>query len=160
MIYFAYGSNMCTARLRRRVASARPLGRAVLPGWRVGFRKRSVDGSAKCTIEPSSGDTVHGVAFEIDERELAALNATEGPGYEQVTVVVTIGDRPVDAATYVARPSWIDSRLEPYDWYLDLVLAGAVEHGLPTSYVDSALTVSAVSDPDSERAALNRAHLA
>jgi hypothetical protein len=46
--YFAYGSNMETARLRERMPSAKPLGVAKLSGHELRFHKRSKDGSGKC----------------------------------------------------------------------------------------------------------------
>ena len=45
-LYFAYGSNMLTARLHKRCPSARILGTAVAPGLVLRFWKRSKDGSA------------------------------------------------------------------------------------------------------------------
>lgn len=48
ILYFAYGSNMSSARLRARVPSCRPIGIAFLPGHELRFHKRSKDGSGKC----------------------------------------------------------------------------------------------------------------
>ena len=48
MLYFAYGSNMCTGRLRQRVPSAAPVRIAKLLNRSLRFHKRSDDRSGKC----------------------------------------------------------------------------------------------------------------
>jgi hypothetical protein len=52
VVYFAYGSNMSTARLRERMPSCKPLGTATLPGHALRFHKRSTDKSGKCNAFP------------------------------------------------------------------------------------------------------------
>ena len=83
MPYFAYGSNMCTERLRRRVPSAVPLRIAKLLNHSLRFHKRSDDGSGKSdahfTGEPT--DMVWGVIFEIVARQKRNLDQAEGLGY-------------------------------------------------------------------------------
>jgi hypothetical protein len=80
--YFAYGSNMCTAKLRDRVPSARPLFVAKLQEHILRFQKRSTDGSAKADAEftGDSNDVVWGVVFEIDSDQKHALDRREGLG--------------------------------------------------------------------------------
>lgn len=156
MRYFAYGSNMLTARLRERVASARAMGRAELAGWTVRYEKRSVDGSAKCTLHPVEGETALGVLFEIVPSELLELDAVEGEGYAREVVSVIRGRESTDAFTYVAKASWIEGSLRPYDWYVELAVAGAREHGLPTEYIESVLVVEGAADPEPGRAAAAR----
>ena len=69
MKYFAYGSNMLTERLTRRVPNARCLGVARVPGRRLAFHKQSVDKSGKCDL-PKTGnnsDVAYGVLFDIPD---------------------------------------------------------------------------------------------
>src|SRR5207247_6479737 len=69
MLYFAYGSNMCTARLRGRDSSATPVRIGKLLNHSLRFHKRSTDGSAKCDAYYFTGkpqDVIWGVIFEID----------------------------------------------------------------------------------------------
>jgi hypothetical protein len=48
MLYFAYGSNMRSARLRERVPSARYFATGKIQGYKLAFHKRSKqDGSGK-----------------------------------------------------------------------------------------------------------------
>ena len=149
--YFAYGSNMLTARLRERVASARPLGVARLRGHVLVWNKRGRDGSGKCSVIASGRDEdlVWGVLFELEDREKSALDRVEGLGcgYDEGTVEVMCNGVTVQALTYLATDT--DDSLRPYDWYKELVVAGAREHRLTHEYI--ALLESAESIPDSDR---------
>ena len=149
--YFAYGSNMCTSRLRGRgVPSAKPQSVVALKGYKLRFHKRSTtDSSAKCNAYRTDNpeDHVIGVIFDIDPAEKPELDKAEGLGHgyhEQCS------DR-LNAYMYVADPDAIDDRLVPYTWYLDFVVGGAREHNLPEEYVQQLLTVKAVIDSDKER---------
>lgn len=162
MKYFAYGSNMLVRWLRTRAPGAYPLGAAQLRGCELRFHKRGLDGSAKCGIVPAGADVqVHGVLYAIEPEEKPALDRAEslGVGYRQEPVVVTLEDGPTTAFTYVARPSARDESLRPYEWYKELVVAGAVEHGLPGHYVARLRAVAAIPDPDRERSAKCRSVL-
>ncbi len=131
-LYFAYGSNMKTARLRGRVPSARALGIARLEERRLLVKKRGADGTAKANIVPSRGGVVWGVLFEIATRDWSRLDRHER-GYVRTRVLVRsptgyaceaityVSDRPIDAV--------------PFDWYRTLLIEGAREHGLPDDYV-------------------------
>lgn len=154
-LYFAYGSNMYSPRLSSRVPSARFLDIARLPGYCLAFRKRGRDGSGKCDLEPFDMETVWGVLYRIDMDELGALDEAEGEGYRRESVVVTTSEAFVDALTYRARPDWLTDEL-PFDWYRDLVVAGAREHGLPEIYTAAIAAMDARADTDGERAAANR----
>lgn len=163
LLYFAYGSNMCTRRIRARVASASPRGTAKLAGWVVGFCKRGVDGSGKCTLFRTGReqDEVHGVLFVMNSREKALLDEAEGlgTGYAEKLVTVIAQSGPVEAFTYVAMESYLDRGLRPYDWYREFVLVGAEEHGLPDWYVKALAQTPADPDPDRARTELNRSIL-
>lgn len=153
MLYFAYGSNMSTARLRARVPSAVALGRAYLPRHRLAFHKIGRDGSAKCDIVSDDHAVgVHGVVFVIDLAERGMLDEAEGLGrgygVQQVSVHASSGE-PLDAFAYVATA--VDPLLRPYAWYLHHVLAGAIEHALPHDYVAMIRDTVACDDPDRER---------
>ena len=131
-LYFAYGSNMKTARLRERIRSARPREIATLAGRRLLLNKRGADGSAKANLVPDRSGLVWGVLFEIALRDWDRLDRFEG-GYARTRVAVwTAGGEERLATTYVST-RWIDAR--PFDWYRALLVEGAREHGLPEDYV-------------------------
>jgi hypothetical protein len=153
--YFAYGSNMSTARLRKRMPSCMPLGIATLSGHELRFHKRSIDGSGKCNAFASGNDnSVTGVLFSFDPAERAKLDEAEGVGsgyqHAMVTVVNDKSHRR-KVLTYIATPDYIDDRLRPYSWYKDFVVAGAKEHGLPPEYIASIELVETTEDPDKIR---------
>ncbi|MBB4343085.1 gamma-glutamylcyclotransferase [Rhizobium leguminosarum bv. viciae] len=156
VVYFAYGSNMSTARLRERMPSCKPLGIATLPGHSLRFHKRSTDKSGKCNAFASESDRgVIGVLFSFDPAERAKLDKAEGvgKGYEHATVTV-INDkgRRRKVLTYLATPDYIDDSLKPYGWYKDFVLAGGREHGLPSEYISEYIeSVEPIEDPDKIR---------
>ncbi len=165
MQYFAYGSNMAFARISARVPSARAISVAELGGHVLRFHKRSwKDGSGKCDAfaTGSAQDTMYGVLFEIDRGEKTTLDREEGlgNGYQEKMVELRLADGTTTrAVTYYAAPPHIDPALLPFDWYKEFVVHGALEHGLPVSYIEAVRRQQSVSDPDVHRAAENRAVL-
>lgn len=160
LYYFAYGSNLLSARMQERVPSARFESAAALAGFRLAFNKRGADGSAKCNIVPAGeSDSVHGVIWRIAVGEKAALDAVEGPAYYCWWHVLPAAGREYPIFTYIARPGMTTDDRQPYDWYRAFVIAGAREHQLPPEYLDSLHAVSEWADPDPERAENNRAIL-
>ena len=165
--YFAYGSNMATARLRARMPSAEPLGLAALPGHELRFHKHSKkDGSAKCDAfaTPDKDAAVVGVLFKFDSADRDKLDAAEGAGkgYDaRVVTVINHKGRRRKVLSYFASPDAIDASVKPYTWYKDHVLAGAKEHNVPPDYVAQYIdAVEAVEDPDRERDKKERAAIA
>ena len=161
VLYFAYGSNLCFRRMRRRTSSASRSAAATLPGYALGWGKKGVDGSGKCTIarSPEEAIAVHGVLYRLPAEEKAELDILEGlgTGYDEVRVTVETPTGPREVTTYVAAPTHVDDSLLPYSWYRDLVAAGAREAGLPDEYVRWIASAAAQQDPDAKREAKNRA---
>jgi gamma-glutamylcyclotransferase (GGCT)/AIG2-like uncharacterized protein YtfP len=164
MLYFAYGSNMCTKRLQApdRVPSAEPAHIAKLSEHKLLFHKRSkVDCSAKADayFTGATMDFIWGVLFRIDAAEKPKLDRTEGLGQgyvEKHVTVVSADGKPHRAVMYFAEPSHIQSDLLPYTWYWRFVVEGAREHGLPADYIAQIEAVQATEDPDRARDAYNR----
>lgn len=157
ILYFAYGSNMYTPRLRFRVPGAEVVGLGHLHAHRLRFHKRSNDSSGKCNAEPSTAldDVVTGVLFRIPRNQLSDLHRAEGRGggYDDVEVrVLDYADQWKDAITYRARSSHIDEGLHPFTWYWDFVASGAREHALPAEYVERCISnVEHHADPNKAR---------
>jgi cation transport regulator ChaC len=164
VVYFAYGSNMSTARLSKRMPSCKPLGIATLLGHELRFHKRSTDKSGKCNAFASGDEnSVIGVLFSFDPAERAKLDQAEGVGngYEHAMVTV-INDKGCrrKVLTYLATPDYIDDNLKPYSWYKDFVIAGGREHGLPPEYIAQYIqSVDAIEDPNRSRDKKRRAAL-
>lgn len=165
ILYFAYGSNMFSDRLRYRVPSCQPQSIARLSSHSLRFHKKSNDGSLKCdaflTSDPD--DNIYGVIYRIPKSEKAALDQAEGlgSGYNEKTVSLLIAEHEmINAQTYVADPSAIASGLPIYSWYKDFVVQGAIENNIPTDYVaNNVMTVSAIPDPNVSRDRRRRAEV-
>ena len=139
--------------------SARPVTAAWLYGYHLEFSKLSKDCSGKCTIRASntSSANVRGLVFEMSSREKPRLDLPEGlgHGYEQKEITLKTANGDLQAFTYVAAEDHIDPSLQPYDWYKAFVVAGAVEHGLPSDYVQKIRAVGSRGDPDEVRSLQN-----
>ena len=169
MRYFAYGSNMLTRRLTdpSRAPSAVACGVAGAQGFVVRFHKMGADGSGKCTLV-AAGDAAavaYGVLYELADSDGAKLDRVEGVhtgGYLRCSLQLRCLDDggTTDAVTYVADDRRVDPARVPFDWYRDLVVAGATEHGLPAPYIDELARIPAVPDPDRARSAQARRLLA
>jgi hypothetical protein len=142
-LYFAYGSNMSSARMtvEDRAPDARVVAVGNLSGYALRFHKRGRDGSGKCDAfeTGNAADRVWGVVYEITARDERRLDRVEGlgVGYDKRQVDVVVGSEAWLCVTYVARASHIEPSLQPLAWYLDWVIDGALENELPVTYVDS-----------------------
>jgi gamma-glutamylcyclotransferase len=156
--YLAYGSNLHPERLRRRVPSAQLEGRVCLSGWRLTFHKRGYDGSGKGhLIATDRGeDRVWCAVFRFPAAERSPLDEAER-GYGITELTLPDGSL---AFTYLALPERIDPQAVPYDWYRDLIAAGARHLCLPQAYVAAIETAPAIPDPDGGRAGHHRRLLA
>ncbi|RIL00853.1 MAG: hypothetical protein DCC71_18410 [Proteobacteria bacterium] len=123
---------MASDRLGTRIASARALGAARLADYAWRCDKRGADGTAKANLAPAPGAETWGVLYEIADADFAALDRLEG-GYERIEVSVWRDGEPVKAHTYLSTRLVDDEA--PAEWYLGLVLAGALEHGLPAAWI-------------------------
>ncbi|GAA6142420.1 gamma-glutamylcyclotransferase family protein [Hydrogenophaga sp. 5NK40-0174] len=155
VLYFAYGSNMLVQRLRERTPSAQVIGRATLRGHELAWHKRGQDGSGKCDLVRSADPDAQaqGVLYALDGAERPLLDKAEGlgHGYDAAQLTVqTLDGMAHRALMYVATD--IDARLAPYDWYKALVLAGAIQHGLPAKVLRAMDAVASHADPDALRA--------
>ncbi|MCO6184984.1 gamma-glutamylcyclotransferase family protein [Rhizobium sp. L1K21] len=159
-LYFAYGSNMLTARLAARCPSARVVGAAHAPGFGLAFAKRGMDLSGKATLVPQTAQSQPGVVFAIKNEERLFLDQAEGPGYhrhDDFKVMLAGSDDELTCSTYIARD--ILPGLVPFDWYVALIMAGALEHGLPAALIENLRQVRHCPDMETQRpgqrAALN-----
>lgn len=152
--YFAYGSNMLTKRLKRRCPRANGVGRAYAADHAIEFSKPSIDKSGKATLRHATGGQTSGFLFKMPITELGRLDACEGAGkgYERCDtfpVRLLDDDEILTATTYLATSP--DSSLKPYDWYIALVIAGALEHQFSDDYLAELRRVEFVPDPDPDR---------
>ncbi len=166
-LYFAYGSNMLTRRLRAADRTPSAVSQAIgyVERHRLTFDKLSKgrhNNSGKCDMErtDSATDRVWGVLFSILKTEEGALDTAEGldNGYRKDPEVHVVTGNGVQVATaYIATEK--DVSVKPYHWYKAFVVAGAVEHGLPSAYIEWLRTFESEPDSATRRRAENEALL-
>src|SRR6266540_5292830 len=136
MLYFAYGSNMDPEQMRVRAPGAVGLGAGLLSGWRLTFTRDSPGwGGGVGHIEPSPGDEVWGVLWEVGDDHLASLDEYEGVAvgmYERSSVPVSFDGGDVDAVVYMANPRGYKP---PSKRYVAALVRGAEAFDLPAPYV-------------------------
>ncbi|MDJ0713206.1 MAG: gamma-glutamylcyclotransferase family protein [Prochloraceae cyanobacterium] len=158
-IYIAYGSNLHPVRLAKRCPSAAVVGTGLLKGWKLAFRKRSRDGSAKCDAV-RTGNLKHSICvavYEIPSIEKSDLDRAEGLGigYHSEEILLEVSETKMRGFLYVAAQTALDEELLPYNWYKAMVLLGARFHSFPKTYVAELNTTLAISDSNVNRSKKN-----
>lgn len=122
-LYFAYGMNTNNEQMSLRCPGAKPLGPAVLPGYRFEFMSFA-------TIVPDPKESVEGVLWTITEPDEWTLDMLEGyPGfYDKKTVSIEHKDQPYIAMTYIMNPR--EHGYGPSDSYYRMVSEGYQHFGL------------------------------
>ena len=151
ILYFAYGSNMSISRLGQRVRVACRVGLCRLESHELRFHKAGKDGSAKCDAFETENPAhfVLGSLFTIDTATKPQLDRVEGLGYgyeEKLVTVIDGSGQTFEAFTYYATS--IDQSLKPFSWYLNHVLVGARECGMPAGYLARIEQIEYIEDPD------------
>jgi gamma-glutamylcyclotransferase len=139
-LYFAYGSNLLSSRIHIQNPTAIFHAVARLDDYRLDFDYSSVTWhGAAATITESMNEHVWGVVWLIRLSELANLDNQEGVSngiYKRIQVNVTTleGKQLCCESYYMLRRGSPDRRPSPH--YLEVILRGAVQHGLPDSYIE------------------------
>ncbi len=99
---------------------------------------------------------VYGMLFNVDGDDIGSLDRAEGchrGGYTRRHVTVRPLDEGVEvgAETYYAGASFVNPSLVPFAWYKALVVAGAIEHGLPPAYISALRAAPSILDDDDHR---------
>lgn len=144
-------------RLKERVSSAKPLAAIEIPNHKLTFHKISKDGSGKCNLWEKKGAVAYGVMYEMERGDLDKLNEIEGfgKGYRLYQTKVMQDGHLYIPLIYIAETACIDTTLSPYDWYRDIVLAGAMHHQFPADYIDGIRHTPSTRDPDQKRGSRN-----
>jgi gamma-glutamylcyclotransferase len=128
---------MSSAELGAWCPSHRVLGPAELPDHRIAFLRRSIRWRAGVVdIVPAPGSSVWGVLYELP-LGVGELDAKEGEGfaYRRREVEVLHNRSPFVAVAYEVmqkEPAEVPPRRD----YVDLLVTGAREHGLPEHYIE------------------------
>ena len=146
MLNFAYGSNLDEAQMISRCESAKFISVASLKEYQIAFTRESKKrGCAVADVVKKKGSEVWGVIYEISEEDSSKLDAREGysPVREktensynrEIIEVFENGDlsKPKKVSIYIAVKQKNPGL--PNKQYLDYILRGARNFGLPTDYI-------------------------
>lgn len=138
-LYFAYGSNLNLDQILMRCPAIRPEIAATLPGWRLTFR-------GVADIEEHPGSQVIGALYRLTKACEAALDRYEGfnphcpsrGSYRKEWVRVRDAQgRFRRAMVYVMNPRHYTAA--PHGFYLDTIIEGYKDWGLPTKPLAASL---------------------
>ena len=140
-LYFAYGLNMNRTEFERKCSRSVALKAARLPGYRLAYYEYTPvwDGGME-TIVPDETAEIWGVLYQVDEADWEELDRSEdarmdGTGaYFHYPVEVVDETQTAIAALVYLKARWGQTAV-PGQEYMNLVIEGAKNHGLPEVYV-------------------------
>jgi len=148
----AYGSNLSTERLHRRVGKPLNTKKGYIEGYRLVFNKKA-EGKASAYANISYiGPTERcpAVAYELSPEQSEILDLNEGTGkhrgrdkhhYLRITIPFTDDSgRTQIMQAYVAHPARLVRKGKPTNDYLAHIRTGYKEHGFDEGYLNRALT--------------------
>jgi cation transport regulator ChaC len=130
MLYFAYGSNMHRAVMRKHAPEAEPAGVAALADCRFVI---TADGYA--SVAPQPGMSVYGLLWRITPRDRITLDAwenVEGGLYRAETLPVHHAGQDSAALVYIAREQPVG---QARAGYMEVVIEAARAIDLPADYI-------------------------
>lgn len=140
-LYFAYGSNMSFSRIQKRCPNVSFSNIAYLQNWELIFNKEKEDKTGAANIRRCDDKIVWGVLYQLTDEDQLKLDVFEGydhlakvhPEYIRETIQVNLPDHnPVSAFVYIADKN--PAEISPSSDYLNYIVFGASEHGLPPEY--------------------------
>lgn len=135
MLYFAYGSNLNLAHMKVRCPNARALGKLTLHDAKLVFR-----GVADIIYHEGGG--VPGGLWKITSTDEAALDRYEGIGsgmYRKEYVPISGVEGETELMYYAMNSEGI---FPPSQFYLDTLIQGYEDFGLPQKYLAKAVAES------------------
>lgn len=144
LFYFAYGSNMNLEQMEYRCPAAKVAGTVRLEDYRLAFCGGSA-GNGVATIFPEKGSQVEGVLWEITPECEQSLDRYEGYPRLYGKQTVRVRDKAgmqMDVMAYVMNAPYKDNLSSPSRLYLDGILEGCRENGIPQKPVRDAVSRS------------------
>ena len=140
VLYFGYGSNMSESYMRQYTPSLKYVMNAQLPNFEIQFRKYSKNmGGGISSIIEKPGGMVYGVMYYITKNEIEALDILEDVPlgiYKRETFQV-LGEDGKWYAADLYRVSEPKGPYKPAKKYLDIMIAGAIEHNINKAWLET-----------------------
>ncbi|MGE5220429.1 MAG: gamma-glutamylcyclotransferase family protein [Chloroflexota bacterium] len=147
MYYFAYGSNMDWTQMQSRCPSSRFVSIGRLIDYQFGILRHSrLRDCGTANVYSNPGTVVWGILYDVDEPDLAVLDAFED-GYRRETLPVltpTENNERFYALVYVATVELDVPRPNPE--YKRLMVEGARYWGLPANYLNMLQAIETAAD--------------
>lgn len=128
--YFAYGSNLLRSQMTERCPEHQFECLATLADYRFLIGERGY-----ATIEPSVGDSVHGVIYQLSTSDEKTLDRREGVAqgsYRKDYLTLSGPNGPISAVLVYVDPRVTPS--SPKVGYMAKILSGALQFELPSQY--------------------------
>jgi hypothetical protein len=139
---FAYGSDMHPGQIRERCSNPVLVGVVYLPDHALGFFGHSEiwDGAVE-TVVSAPGRNLWGVVYELTFMDAQRLDAWHGARLDGAGSYFHFPVRVLDAAgkgrtVLLYKKDVLGEPLPPSREYLDFIIQGALERGLPQQYAD------------------------
>jgi gamma-glutamylcyclotransferase len=137
LLYFAYGADIHPDVISERCPNYRFRFVAHLPEHKLVFPLTSPDwGGGVASVEPTQGETVWGVIYELSDAQmkaLASVHATEGRDTRSKIEVMDREGKRHQAVTYRAKNNSVRHR--PSRKFIDTVVAGSRKWELPAGWI-------------------------
>ena len=142
LYYFAYGSNMNKKQIHARCAHPKTVAVARLPHHQIGFfgYSRTWDGAVE-TVIPVPGQEVWGVIYDLRFSDRDRLDVWQDARLDGTGAYFHYPSRVADMegnthTVLFYKKDRLDSPQRPSLEYLDFIIQGAMEQGLPASYIE------------------------
>lgn len=137
-LYIAYGSNMNIEQMARRCPTAKVVGTAELEDWRLRFK--GGDNSSVATVEPSAGNKVPILVWEIQPEDEASLDVYEGYPrlYRKEMMLVRIEKVIRLAMIYIMNADDL-AYGNPSDIYYDTIRTGYINAGFSPDLLEQSV---------------------
>ncbi len=150
LFYFAYGSNMNKAQISARCAAPKAVAVAKLSDFQLAFFGHAVvwDGAEE-TVVPAPGHDVWGVVYRLSASDRERLDDAQGARldgsgpYFHFPATVTAADGSIYSVLLFKKDS-LGSRQKPSHEYLRFIVQGAIDHELPSSYVETLRSLESI----------------
>jgi hypothetical protein len=107
--------------------------KAFLKDHVLAFKKNKQLGFPKAFLESSPGDKVYGAVYEFEDKQLDLLQDKVVKGFNMSLEPVSLSGN-LNCLALVPVPT-TNGETVPYDWYIDLMIAGLRQIGAPGSYI-------------------------